>query len=98
MQLFFLTCYIQGHGPALTQGLYSLSLLAAGLAAGLTADMIKGEEDVVFLVHVDRQLNLYLCTVEQCRHFKHFQLTFEPRPLSADLKLIWRSEKKKVLL
>lgn len=49
----------------LTQRLYPLSLLAASLAAGLTADVVKGEEDVVFLMHVDRQLNLYLYTVEQ---------------------------------
>lgn len=49
----------------LTQGLYAFSLLAAGLAAGLAADMVKGEEDVVFLMHVDRQLNLYLYKVEQ---------------------------------
>lgn len=38
----------------LTQWLYSLSLLAAGLATGLTADVVKGEEDVMFLVHMDR--------------------------------------------
>lgn len=27
--------------------------------------MVKGEEDVVFLVHMDRKLNLYLYTLEQ---------------------------------
>lgn len=53
----------------LTQWLYSLSLLAAGLAAGLTADMVIGEEDVVFLMHVNWQLNLYLHTVEKVSVF-----------------------------
>lgn len=47
---------------SLTQWLHSLPLLATGLAAGLTADMVKGEEDVVFLMHMDWQLNLYLYT------------------------------------
>lgn len=42
----------------LTEGLHSL---VAGLAAGLTADVIEDEEDVMFLVNVDRQLDLNLC-------------------------------------
>lgn len=44
----------------LTQGLYTVSLLTAILAAGLTADMIEGKEDVMFLMYVDWKLNLYL--------------------------------------
>lgn len=44
----------------LTQGLHTVSLLTASLAAGLTADMIKGKEDVMFLMYVDWKLNLYL--------------------------------------
>lgn len=57
--------YRQRQSPCkLTQGLYSFSLLAAGLATGLTADVVKSEEDVVFLMYVDWQLNFYLYTVE----------------------------------
>lgn len=50
----------------LTERLHSFSLLAAGL----TADVVKSEEDVMFLMHVDRQLNLNLSTEEQLSHFK----------------------------
>lgn len=50
----------------LTERLHSLSLLAAGL----TADVVKSEEDVMFLMHVDRQLNLNLSTEEHLSHFK----------------------------
>lgn len=46
--------------PSLTQGQDSLSLLGAGLGTDLTADVVEGKEDVVFLMDMDRQLNLYL--------------------------------------
>lgn len=40
--------------------------------------MIKGEEDMVFLVHVDRQLDLYLCTAEQVAMSSIFHLHLSP--------------------
>lgn len=56
----------------LTQWLHAVSLLAARLAAGLTADVVKGEQDVVSLVHVDRQLDFNLHAAEQ-QHFTFIQ-------------------------
>lgn len=56
----------------LTKRFYSFSLLAARFAAGLTADVVKSEEDVMFLMHVDRKLNLNLPKEKQCTKFsKH---------------------------
>lgn len=46
----------------LTECLHSL---VAGLAAGLTADVIEDKEDVMFLVDVDRQLQLNLCRMNR---------------------------------
>lgn len=56
-----------------TQRLHAVLLLAARLAAGLTADVVKGEEDVVFLVHVDRQLKFNLDTVRWHRNIQAFK-------------------------
>lgn len=50
----------------LTKRLYSFSFLAAGFAAGLTADVVKSEKDVMFLMHVDWKLNLNLPKEKQC--------------------------------
>lgn len=46
----------------LTECLHSL---VAGLAAGLTTDVIEDKEDVMFLVDVDRQLELNLCRMKR---------------------------------
>lgn len=45
---------------SLTQCLHSLSLLGAGFVAELTADVVEGEENVVLLMNMDRQLNFNL--------------------------------------
>lgn len=47
-----------GEGGGLAEGLHSS---VAGLAAGLAADVIKNEEDVMLLMYVDRQLGHGLC-------------------------------------
>lgn len=49
-------------GGFLTECLHSL---VAGLAAGLTADVIEDKEDVMFLVDVDRKLELNLCRMKR---------------------------------
>lgn len=54
-------CKSWPFSSTLTKRLHSFSLLAAEL----TADVVKSEEDVMFLMHVDRQLNLNLSTEEQ---------------------------------
>lgn len=44
----------------LTLCFHKLSLLGAGLAVVFTADVVEGEEQVVFLMQLSRQLNLEL--------------------------------------
>lgn len=44
-----------------TLNLNQVSLFGAGLAVAITADMIEGEEQMMFLVELGWQLNLKLC-------------------------------------
>lgn len=58
----------------LTNGFYSFPLLAAGFAAGLTADVVESEEDVMLLMHVDRKFNLNLPKEKQSHSTNTYML------------------------
>lgn len=60
----------------LTKGFHSFPLLAAGFAAGLTADVVESEEDVMLLMHVDRKLNFHLPKKKEFTQFSKYSYTF----------------------